>query len=98
MTDMLEGVPDARHRAPHISSDLLRSPPVPAKFTMFFPKSSLEFVAKIPPWFATKQFPQRSNIPSKMHDVICTLNYDTGNNFTGELRQGDYAFLINYGA
>ena len=42
------------------------SPEFSTEFTMFFPKHSLELDAKIPPWFATKQFPQRSNIPSKM--------------------------------
>ena len=66
MTDMLEGVPDARLRAPHLTSSHNISAHFSSKFTMFFPKSSLELVAKIPPWFVTKQFPQRSNIPSKM--------------------------------
>ena len=66
MMDMLEGVPDARLRAPHLTSSHNISAHFYTKFTMFFPKPSLELVAKIPPWFATKQFPQRSNIPSKI--------------------------------
>ena len=73
MTDMLEGVPDARLRALHLTTSHNISAHFSSKFTMFFPKPSLELVAKIPPWFATKQFPQRSNIPSKIMNVLTTF-------------------------